>query len=263
MSAQQSEKTRLGDILLDKGLINDAQLQEAIRAQQTMHAPLGQILIDKGWLSQRQIDNALKVQSKLRNALVSSLISLSPLALVGCGSAASPLEEGVSVEQVEQSGSQNTGSQAEESNEQQSSDNEPQANQGSGGSANAGQTADETEDESVNAQNDSGDAGSDSANTGNDTVTEEQPAALGAIAFSWNYPTQRTDGSDFEVYEIQGFKIYQVSESGDVDQVHEVEGLDTEFMVTELTSGEYHFAISVIDVDGTESEMSEPISIAI
>jgi len=96
MTSQESVKTRLGDILLKKGLISDEQLQSAIDAQKSSHLQLGEILIGMQCVSQRQINRALNVQSKLRNAVLTSILSLSPIALVGCGSGS----DGVAAEKI-------------------------------------------------------------------------------------------------------------------------------------------------------------------
>ncbi|KZY29501.1 MULTISPECIES: hypothetical protein [unclassified Oleiphilus] len=264
-ATQQTEKTRLGDILLDKGLINETQLNEAIASQQGTDLPLGQILVDKGWLSRRQIDQALKVQSKLRSAIVSSIISLSPLALVGCGSAATSDEEPVEIQQVEEPGGQEAQGNSEEASND-SSDNSSDAGD-TGGSVVGGQDDSGSDDQqagSGESQSGSSDSsGSDNEGSSDATDGQEQEASLGAIEFSWAYPSQRADGSDFEVYEIQGFRIYQVAGNGEVDTVHEVDGLDTSYIVTELADGDYHFAITVVDTDGLESDLSDSISVTI
>jgi hypothetical protein len=324
-SKYTEKKTRLGDILIDKGLINEAQLIEAIACQKESDSPLGQILVDKGWVTQRQIDRALKVQSKLRNALVSSIISLSPLALVGCGSAAQGEDEPVAIEQVEEIGGQSAAADGNDDNGQESDSSGISTNVDSGagvlfvsqnaepnGADSAQETSeqestlisledfinnngDTSETENVGAdtpasedvaQDDSLDAGSstdpESTSTNDsaeETETEEQVSAeesteeneppvveepaLTSVEFNWSYPSQRADGSDFEVYEVQSFRIYQVSDSGEQDKVHEVSGSDTSFTVTDLPNGEYGFAITVIDTDGLESELSEEVTLTI
>ncbi|WP_137819501.1 hypothetical protein [Pseudomonas sp. 2FG] len=75
MSNQQ--RSRLGQILLNKGLISPAQLEGAIQLQLTSHKRLGEILLEQGLLTERQLTKALKKQSNLRIAatLVAALLS--------------------------------------------------------------------------------------------------------------------------------------------------------------------------------------------
>ncbi|AYC31989.1 hypothetical protein D3880_06170 [Pseudomonas cavernae] len=75
MPSQQH--SRLGLILINKGLISRAQLDQAIRLQLTHHKRLGEILVEQGLLSERQLSKALKKQSNLRLAatLVAALLS--------------------------------------------------------------------------------------------------------------------------------------------------------------------------------------------
>ncbi len=75
MATQQN--SRLGQILLNKGLISADQLAQAIQLQTSSHKRLGEILIEQGLVSDRQLSKALKKQSNLRVAatLVAALLS--------------------------------------------------------------------------------------------------------------------------------------------------------------------------------------------
>lgn len=260
MTSQESLKTRLGDILLEKGLITNDQLQFAINAQKTSQLPLGEILIENKWVTQWQIKRALRTQSKLRNAVLTSILSLSPLALVGCGSAGETTPEAkTSVEEVVGASQTNQGENETpspvletDSGDSDNSDNSP--------STGGGSDIEDPIDENV-AEEDP--VVADDPIVVEDPVVEEEAATLGIVQLSWSYPEERTDGSDFNVYEIQGFKIYQLSGDGSVDTVHEVDGLDTDFLVENLPKGEHSFAITVVDTNGLESDFSETISIPI
>jgi len=75
MPSQQN--SRLGQILVTKGLITSHQLDKAIQLQLTNGLRLGETLIQQGWLSERQLGRALKKQNNLRLAatLVAALLS--------------------------------------------------------------------------------------------------------------------------------------------------------------------------------------------
>lgn len=72
-----NQKSRLGQLLIDKGLITTAQLDSAIKLQLTGNKRLGEILIEQGVLTERQLNKALKKQTNLRltATLVAALLS--------------------------------------------------------------------------------------------------------------------------------------------------------------------------------------------
>lgn len=72
-----NQKSRLGQLLIDKGLITAAQLDSAIKLQLTSHKRLGEIFIEQGVLTERQLNKALKKQNSLRltATLVAALLS--------------------------------------------------------------------------------------------------------------------------------------------------------------------------------------------
>lgn len=72
-----NQKSRLGQLLIDKGLITTAQLDSAIRLQLTGNKRLGEIFIEQGVLTERQLNKALKKQTNLRltATLVAALLS--------------------------------------------------------------------------------------------------------------------------------------------------------------------------------------------
>jgi hypothetical protein len=72
-----TQHSRLGQILINKGLINRDQLDTAIQLQLTSQKRLGEILVEQGLLSERQLNKALTKQSNLRltATLVAALLS--------------------------------------------------------------------------------------------------------------------------------------------------------------------------------------------
>lgn len=55
-------KMRLGDILLDKGLLTEKQIDEAISLQRKLDKKIGQIIIDKGWVTENEVLKVLASQ---------------------------------------------------------------------------------------------------------------------------------------------------------------------------------------------------------
>lgn len=63
------QNTRLGSLLIDAGVITQAQLIEALSAHVTHDLPLGQALVQQGFCSQAELDQALMRQANLRRLL--------------------------------------------------------------------------------------------------------------------------------------------------------------------------------------------------
>jgi MSHA biogenesis protein MshE len=59
------EKVRLGEILLQQGLLNEQQLQDALAEQKKSGRRLGRVFVEKGFVSEEQISTALARQLKV------------------------------------------------------------------------------------------------------------------------------------------------------------------------------------------------------
>lgn len=73
------QKSRLGLLLIEKGLINRRQLDEALRLQSETNLRLGEVMVRQGWLTHRQLQRALKKQSRYRLIAAISAMLLGPL----------------------------------------------------------------------------------------------------------------------------------------------------------------------------------------
>ncbi|QMU60508.1 MAG: STAS domain-containing protein [Gammaproteobacteria bacterium] len=56
------ENVRLGDILLAKGIITAAQIEEGLKLQDATGKKLGQVIVDRGWVTEQDILKALSEQ---------------------------------------------------------------------------------------------------------------------------------------------------------------------------------------------------------
>ncbi len=79
MNKDKVEKSRLGTLLLHKGLISQEQLYQALSMQSTENMMLGEILIQQGWISAQDLKNSLKKQSRYRIWAAVGAILLTPL----------------------------------------------------------------------------------------------------------------------------------------------------------------------------------------
>lgn len=73
------QKSRLGSLLLHKGLVTRQQLDEALTIQNQLGMRLGEVLIQKGWLTERQLNRALRKQSRYRLIAAMTAVLLGPI----------------------------------------------------------------------------------------------------------------------------------------------------------------------------------------
>jgi hypothetical protein len=74
-----TQKSRLGSLLIRKGLLTQAQLDTALKVQLKTHQRLGEVLIEQGLLSERQLDKALKKQDRTRVVAAFMAMILGPM----------------------------------------------------------------------------------------------------------------------------------------------------------------------------------------
>ncbi len=77
--SQAISKSRLGLLLIRKGLINQQQLDNALKIQFTTGKRLGEALIEQGCLTERQLQKALKKQSRHRFIAAMVAMILGPM----------------------------------------------------------------------------------------------------------------------------------------------------------------------------------------
>jgi len=87
-------------------------------------------------------------------------------------------------------------------------------------------------------------------------ATQRTPAS---ITFSWEPPTQNSDGSP--ITNLAGYKIHYGTSSTDYTQTVAVKNAGlTRFVVDNLPSGTYYFAITAFNAHGLESPLSGEIT---
>ncbi len=75
---QIQQKSRLGLLLIEKGLITSKQLDQALVQQAQTNQRLGEVLIQNRWISERQLKRALKRQSRYRLVAAVTAILIGP-----------------------------------------------------------------------------------------------------------------------------------------------------------------------------------------
>jgi major membrane immunogen (membrane-anchored lipoprotein) len=93
-----------------------------------------------------------------------------------------------------------------------------------------------------------------------------QAPGNGSLGLSWYMPDSRTDGSDLEAYEIDGYQIYYTNQDIPVEQgeVVTVRGAQTtDHTLSNLPSGTYRLAVATMDSRGIRSFLSGTITATI
>tara|TARA_R110001592_G_scaffold52649_10_gene161451 strand:+ start:49741 stop:50538 length:798 start_codon:yes stop_codon:yes gene_type:complete len=66
VKTEQLAKSRLGRLLINRGYITEAQLDEALALQASQSMLLGEVLISQGWITEKDLKRTLKHQSRYR-----------------------------------------------------------------------------------------------------------------------------------------------------------------------------------------------------
>lgn len=83
---EQLEKSRLGRLLVNRGLITESQLDQALITQAATKTRLGEVLVQKGWVTNSDLDAVLRQQNRTRRLaafmtlIVTPFVSLPSLA---------------------------------------------------------------------------------------------------------------------------------------------------------------------------------------
>ncbi|MCH2040656.1 MAG: hypothetical protein MK185_08485 [Saccharospirillaceae bacterium] len=73
------QKSRLGTLLIHKGLITRQQLDQALTHQAKSGKRLGEVLVEHNWITEKQLSRVLKKQSRYRLVAAVSAILLGPI----------------------------------------------------------------------------------------------------------------------------------------------------------------------------------------
>lgn len=100
--------------------------------------------------------------------------------------------------------------------------------------------------------------GGSASSTGDSRDTTVQP---GDVVLSWTPPSSRADGSYLPLNELQGYRIYYGTTSGNLSMLVDLnDDTITEYPINNLPSGSYYFAVTAYDADGMESGFSNVIN---
>jgi hypothetical protein len=79
---------------------------------------------------------------------------------------------------------------------------------------------------------------------------------------SWQAPTTRADGTPLLASELAGYEIYYTTDTAGVGGTFKITGgAVTAYMASNLSAGNYYFAMSAIDANGLKSPLSPMVTV--
>lgn len=98
-------------------------------------------------------------------------------------------------------------------------------------------------------------SGTSGSTSGSTTGTDTQ------ATITWAIPTKRENGTTLSKTDISKFRIYQTDSAGTAEKMYQLSGVYTQYTVPSLSAGRtYHFALTVVDSAGRESDLSTVVS---
>ncbi|RYY75297.1 MAG: hypothetical protein EOO52_07700 [Gammaproteobacteria bacterium] len=233
---------RLGDLLVEKGLITAPQLRHAIDLQKarydspkissinTKHE-LGEILIELGYISRHQLNTNLSWQRRLK-ATTAMMVFVAPLLTAACGGGGGSGGGG---------GGNSNNQPANTVSSQMAAENPPPSSSYSVSSAKSSSLAPKSS--SVSAPK------SSSANSSISSESVEGPVQL-----LWSVPTARENGEYLDISEIGGYEIrYKLDEDTNYKSIV-IKDAYVDSYYFDYLKGDYHFEIATFDNTGLYSK---------
>jgi hypothetical protein len=240
---------RLGDLLVEKGLITRPQLRQAIEIQQGLQsqrfgsknsnekAELGSILIDLGFISRQQLQSNLNWQRRLK-ATTAVMVFIAPLLTAACGGGAGASSAPTNVK-------------SDVSSLQASADTSPKPEPLSSNSSASAQAV-SSSSSSLNAVSSSSSSSSSPAIS---SVSSSSSSSVvdGSVGLYWNVPTQRENGDYLDITEIGGYELrYKLKSEANFKTIR-ISDAFTDAYYFNYLNGDYEFQIATFDTDGLYS----------
>ena len=105
---------------------------------------------------------------------------------------------------------------------------------------------------------------SGSSETSLSALLTVQNNVIASVSLNWAIPLQREDGSDLELYEIDGYVVAYGTNAQNLDAAISVlGGVETSFVVEDLPANTYYFAIATVDSKGIQGTYSDVIELSV
>jgi len=247
---------RLGDLLVEKGLITRPQLRQAIEIQQTLQSQrfggkninakteLGEILIELGFISRHQLQSNLNWQRRLK-ATTAVMVFIAPLLTAACGGGGGGGGGG--------SSNTATNTKTEVVNSQAPSQASPAPQPTSSNSSLA--QAVSTSSSSPKAVSSSSVRSSLSSSSQISSAASSSSSSLvnGSVQLYWTVPTQRENGDYLDITEIGGYELRYKQKSENTFKTIHIADAFTDAYYFDYLKGDYEFQIATFDTEGRYS----------
>ncbi|MET0356769.1 MAG: hypothetical protein ABW044_08305 [Cellvibrio sp.] len=235
---------RLGDLLVEKGLISSLQLRQAINLQKSRHEKveissintkyeLGEILIELGYISRHQLNTNLSWQKRLK-ATTAMMVFVAPLLTAACGGGGGSAGNNANNQTAAVATSQAT----------QPSDSPPNSSAVSSSISSSSALSSSSKSSNVSSAPKSSFASS-SVSSGN---------IDGAVQLLWSVPTEREDGEYLDITEIGGYEIRYKLKSDVSYQSLVINDAFADSYYFDYLKGDYQFEIATFDNTGLYSK---------
>jgi hypothetical protein len=263
---------RLGDLLVEKGLITRQQLRQAIEIQQTLQSSrfgnkktvakteLGEILIELGFINRQQLQANLNWQRRLK-ATTAVMVFIAPLLTAACGGgggAGAPVSTGNFKTEVSSLQSTAVSPKPEPINNSSASmqavssapslaiSSSPAVLSSSSSSSSSSSTLSSTSS-SLSSTSSTSSSPSSTSSSSSSSVVE------GSVGLYWSAPTLRENGEYLDITEIGGYEVRYKLKSEDTYKVIQISDAFIDAYYFDYLKGEYEFQIATFDKDGLYS----------
>lgn len=251
---------RLGDLLVERGLISAPQLRDAINLQKSRcenpdahpadaKCEIGEILIELGFISRSQLKANLSWQRRLK-ATTAMMVFVAPLLTAACGggsgggsSAAQPSPDVVAAGQVAPKSSAAVSSSSAQAVSSAKASSTPIASSISSAKSSAPSVA-------------SSKSSASSAPKSSSSVASSNASGYidGAAQLLWSVPTSRENGELLDITEIGGYEVrYKLKSDVNYTSIIINDGFIDAYYFNYL-KGEYEFQIATFDKTGLYSK---------
>lgn len=247
---------RLGDLLVEKGLITRPQLRQAIEIQQALQTQkfgskninarteLGEILIELGFISRHQLQANLNWQRRLK-ATTAVMVFIAPLLTAACGGGAGGGGGG--------STSTVGGVKTEAASSQGLSVPSPAPDSVSSSSSSITPVTNSSSAKSISSTSSLPKISSSSSKMSSAMSSASSTPVDGSVQLYWNVPTQRENGDYLDITEIGGYELhYKLKGESTFKTVHITDAF-TDAYYFDYLKGDYEFEIATFDKEGLYS----------
>lgn len=249
----EHKSTRLGDLLVERGIITRVQLTHAIELQQVrrQHAlaenalnsstqELGELLIELGFINRSQLKSSLSWQKRLRKT-TAVMVFIAPLLTAACGGGGGG------------GGTASNNTQAAPTLNSQTISSEPVIDKPVSSSSAIVEQGEEIKPTSSSIGNPLSSVSSSSFSSQSSSASSVPSAINGPVEVYWSPPNQRENGDFLDIAELGGYELRYKRNSDSRYTRIIIEDAYVDAYYFDNLEGEYEFQIAAFDKHGVYS----------